>query len=582
MPFDLKAEVGTLKRKVDAFDLLTRGIRGRPNIVGYVSKRLDIDETAKISQLLKRISTAETDIDTLEGIAVPSGHDHSRLLSNGKTGAALSGTLSVNEGLYVGPGGTIGVGDTDGGGHQDWDSNYCYFQIGGNGAFYSTKSTVANNFGLRLLSNAYYKSGSLYTIWAGTAIQSNFANGGFDVSVSSSHAQQQAITSWSQIFDVDAIPGSGTGKCVVNGAALSDFYSQIKGATEQYLFYVKGSNNRIGVLTNTPLARLHCVGTVPGGEGGTAPFALSNSADPSNDIVYLSVGADGNLYLQFGTGGTTVFNGAAGQNVDLKLVPNGYSPWAVRAKGTASEFAIVRNGTTESLSINSSDQITFVTVKITGGTPGADKILRSDATGVATWVTLASLAGGYVATSRQIISGNGIAGGGDLSVDRTLSIGAGTGISVGADTVGLDTANSRNVDHDSVSVSAGTGLTGGGTIAANRTLSADFGTASGKVCEGDDSRLAVGAVLTGASVLTGTTASGTALTEINYPSGFTQSNTVVVGCYVKSSGSGTFYHYPNYVGGSNQEIALTSTKIRILSNNASFQNEAYKLVIVKV
>lgn len=38
-------------------------------------------------------------------------------------------------------------------------------------------------------------------------------------------------------------------------------------------------------------------------------------------------------------------------------------------------------------------------------------------------------------------------------------------------------------------ITAGTGLTGGGDLSANRTLAADFGTASGKVTEGNDSRV---------------------------------------------------------------------------------------------
>lgn len=43
--------------------------------------------------------------------------------------------------------------------------------------------------------------------------------------------------------------------------------------------------------------------------------------------------------------------------------------------------------------------------------------------------------------TRDIIAGSGLTGGGDLSIDRTLNVGAGTGISVGADAVNLaDTA----------------------------------------------------------------------------------------------------------------------------------------------
>jgi hypothetical protein len=47
---------------------------------------------------------------------------------------------------------------------------------------------------------------------------------------------------------------------------------------------------------------------------------------------------------------------------------------------------------------------------------------------------------GFVSTSRQIISGAGLTGGGDLSADRTLAVGAGSGIAVAADSVALDIA----------------------------------------------------------------------------------------------------------------------------------------------
>jgi len=47
---------------------------------------------------------------------------------------------------------------------------------------------------------------------------------------------------------------------------------------------------------------------------------------------------------------------------------------------------------------------------------------------------------GLTPNTRQIISGNGLSGGGDLSADRTLAVGAGTGISVSADDVGIDLA----------------------------------------------------------------------------------------------------------------------------------------------
>lgn len=46
----------------------------------------------------------------------------------------------------------------------------------------------------------------------------------------------------------------------------------------------------------------------------------------------------------------------------------------------------------------------------------------------------------YTLKTRQIISGNGLSGGGDLSSDRTLAVGAGIGISVAANSVAIDQA----------------------------------------------------------------------------------------------------------------------------------------------
>lgn len=80
-------------------------------------------------------------------------------------------------------------------------------------------------------------------------------------------------------------------------------------------------------------------------------------------------------------------------------------------------------------------------------------------------------------TARQIISGGGLTGGGDLSADRTLAVGAGTGITVNADDVALDTTSTRNTDHAGVTLTAGAGLTGGGDITASRSFAVGAGTA---------------------------------------------------------------------------------------------------------
>lgn len=88
----------------------------------------------------------------------------------------------------------------------------------------------------------------------------------------------------------------------------------------------------------------------------------------------------------------------------------------------------------------------------------------------------------------EVIAGNGLTGGGGTST-VTLNVGAGTGITVGATTVGLDITNTRNVDHSAVSITAGTGLTGGGDLTATRTLSVSYGTTAGTAAQGNDPRL---------------------------------------------------------------------------------------------
>lgn len=94
--------------------------------------------------------------------------------------------------------------------------------------------------------------------------------------------------------------------------------------------------------------------------------------------------------------------------------------------------------------------------------------------------------------ARQIISGAGLTGGGDLSADRTLAVGAGTGITVNADDVALDTTSTRNTDHAAVTLTAGAGLTGGGDISSNRSFAVGAGT--GITVNADDVAISAGGV----------------------------------------------------------------------------------------
>jgi hypothetical protein len=119
-------------------------------------------------------------------------------------------------------------------------------------------------------------------------------------------------------------------------------------------------------------------------------------------------------------------------------------------------------------------------------------------------------AGSYALQATTLTAGTGLTGGGDLSANRTFDVGAGTGITVNADDVALDTAHVRNVDHSAVQIAAGAGLTGGGTIESTRTLAVGAGT--GIIVNADDVALDTastrntdhaGVTLTAGSGLTG-------------------------------------------------------------------------------
>lgn len=83
-----------------------------------------------------------------------------------------------------------------------------------------------------------------------------------------------------------------------------------------------------------------------------------------------------------------------------------------------------------------------------------------------------------VNSALTVTAGSGLTGGGSVALgsSTTLNIGAGTGITVNADDVALDTASTRNTDHSSVVLTAGAGLTGGGDITTSRTFTVGAGT----------------------------------------------------------------------------------------------------------
>lgn len=129
---------------------------------------------------------------------------------------------------------------------------------------------------------------------------------------------------------------------------------------------------------------------------------------------------------------------------------------------------------------------------------------------------------GAVAATRLVATGTGLSGGGDLSADRTLSldtantrntdhatvsITGSAGVTGGGDitasrSLSLDTASNRNTDHAAVTITGGTGLTGGGDITASRSISLD--TASNRNTDHSAVSITAGNGLTGGGDITAT------------------------------------------------------------------------------
>jgi len=129
---------------------------------------------------------------------------------------------------------------------------------------------------------------------------------------------------------------------------------------------------------------------------------------------------------------------------------------------------------------------------ITGSNISGSSLLGVVGTATQGTIDIHSLSG-YVANENidhsgvTITAGDGLTGGGTIESTRTLTVGAGTGITVNTNDVATDDSAivhddlsgfvaNEHIDHTSVTLTAGAGLTGGGTIASNRTFAVGAGT----------------------------------------------------------------------------------------------------------
>ena len=96
----------------------------------------------------------------------------------------------------------------------------------------------------------------------------------------------------------------------------------------------------------------------------------------------------------------------------------------------------------------------------------------------------------------SITAGNGLTGGGDITSTKTLTVGQGTGITVGTDNISTNDAqinhdnlsgfvSNEHIDHSDININAGKGLTGGGDITSSRTIDIDSANVRAMFSDGD-------------------------------------------------------------------------------------------------
>jgi len=179
-------------------------------------------------------------------------------------------------------------------------------------------------------------------------------------------------------------------------------------------------DGKLGIGTTAPSAKLEVIGTIQAIGGGIAPYSIVDIGK------FSATGLDGTPGYFIATNWSSV--PSQGQILggyrfgtplkDFARIEAVTTENHSASRGTAMTFTITPNGTdtkTEIMRIDGSGNVGIGTinpssklevagqVKITGGAPGAGKVLTSDASGLATWETLAA---GNSGTVTEVSSGN--------------------------------------------------------------------------------------------------------------------------------------------------------------------------------
>ena len=189
------------------------------------------------------------------------------------------------------------------------------------------------------------------------------------------------------------------------------------------------------------------------------PVAVFFKGDDANNVPTVIVagdadpGADENIF--------EVRGAQAGQGVDLTSTSRSSDTiFSVSGnnKGTYAHYGLYAGDSSTgspTFSADTAGKITAVNLTLSGLANQASEatavvINGSNVVGTRELGSNAFTSTSYVPTSRTITAGAGLTGGGDLSANRTLDVGAGDGISVATDTVAVDSTVVRTSGNQSI------------------------------------------------------------------------------------------------------------------------------------
>lgn len=178
--------------------------------------------------------------------------------------------------------------------------------------------------------------------------------------------------------------------------------------------------------------------------------------------------------------GDVIAASASGTPVNVAVGSDGQVLTADSTQPSGVAWSAAGSGSGTVTSVTAGDSTITIGGTATDPTVAVNAIAESQVTSLVTDLA------GKVPTTRQVIAGTGLTGGGALSADRTLTVAYGTTGTTAA--AGNDTRITGAVQ-GTRQVLAGTGLTGGGDLTADRTLTVSYGTSGTTAAVGNDSRL---------------------------------------------------------------------------------------------